>query len=110
MLAKSTLVLRPIELRVIASTGPDRPTLGDRKINWAEHEVGSGMLHEMAVIDGPSIDLTDSVDAWGNKDGQTCRCVLSVGPSVGGGKVEGPSRRSLSVYREDLFFCLVWIA
>lgn len=49
------------------------------------------MRYEMAVIDGPTVDLFHSMDAWGD-DGRTCRCVLSVGPSVNGGKVEGPWR------------------
>jgi hypothetical protein len=73
----------------IASTGPDRPIKDDRRKDWAEHEVRSGIRYEMAVIDGPYVDLFHSMGAWGG-DGQTCRCVLSV---ANGGKVEGPWRR-----------------
>jgi hypothetical protein len=46
------------------------------------------MRHELAVIDGPDIDLVDSMDAWGD-DGQTCRCVLSDGPITLAGRMRG---------------------
>ena len=69
------------------------------------------MRYEMAVIDGPDIDL-EGMDAWGN-DGQTCRCVLSVGSIVMAGSVRAVDESKLSGSKAKsarvFLFCLVWI-